>query len=321
MKTIFSSLRLIFIIIIFSIFFVNKSYSQGVGISDAAITPDASSMLEIRSTSKGVLVPRMTTTNRTAITSPANGLLVYDTDLQSFYYYNSGWKSIYSSSNSGILIGVRVLTSGTSYTPTAGTNAILVKVVGGGGGGGGMGNCSSNAGASGGGGAGGYSERYYTTAGKTFTYSVGVGGVAGASGNSVTASVSSTFTDGTSSISGGSGSGGATMTAATTVANAIGGTGGTSTGGTLNVPGSDGGFGLRISATCIFSGSGGYSQLGSGGVGVATGPATSSIAGNSGDNYGAGGSGAVNLKTNGGGAGAVNGGNGSAGVVIIYEYK
>lgn len=43
-------------------------------------TIDASSMLDIQSTTKGVLVPRMTKTQRNAISSPATGLMIYQTD-------------------------------------------------------------------------------------------------------------------------------------------------------------------------------------------------------------------------------------------------
>jgi len=51
-------------------------------------TPDASSALEISATDKGLLTPRMTTAQRTAIASPAIGLLVYDTDTKSLWSYD-----------------------------------------------------------------------------------------------------------------------------------------------------------------------------------------------------------------------------------------
>ncbi|KVV15718.1 hypothetical protein [Flavobacterium sp. TAB 87] len=66
-------------------------------------TPDASSILDVSSTEKGMLTPRMTTAQRTAIVTPANGLIVYDTDLRSFYYYveapTSSWVPVNSSVN------------------------------------------------------------------------------------------------------------------------------------------------------------------------------------------------------------------------------
>ncbi|MDQ2769447.1 MAG: hypothetical protein M3Y54_02975, partial [Bacteroidota bacterium] len=52
-------------------------------------TPNASSVLDLVSTSKGLLVPRMTTAQRTAIASPATGLLVYQTNgTTGFYVYD-----------------------------------------------------------------------------------------------------------------------------------------------------------------------------------------------------------------------------------------
>jgi len=51
--------------------------------------PESSSILDISSSTKGLLMPRMTTAERGAITTPVNGLIVYDTDQSSFYYYDS----------------------------------------------------------------------------------------------------------------------------------------------------------------------------------------------------------------------------------------
>lgn len=55
--------------------------------------PYSASILEIRSNNKGVLFPRMTTTNRDAIASPQAGLLMYNTSTNQFNYYNgSSWQ-------------------------------------------------------------------------------------------------------------------------------------------------------------------------------------------------------------------------------------
>ncbi len=53
-------------------------------------TPDASAKLEIASTSKGFLVPRMTAAQKTAISLPATGLLIYQTDASAGFYVNTG---------------------------------------------------------------------------------------------------------------------------------------------------------------------------------------------------------------------------------------
>ena len=61
----------------------NAAYSQSVGIGTNA--PNASAALEVSSASKGVLLSRLTTQQRLAITKPAPGLLVYDLDKAAFY--------------------------------------------------------------------------------------------------------------------------------------------------------------------------------------------------------------------------------------------
>ena len=73
--------------------FTALSYAQ-VGVNTN--TPDASSALEIESTTGGILIPRMTETQRDAIVSPASGLMIYQTDQDfGFYFYNgTQWTSV-----------------------------------------------------------------------------------------------------------------------------------------------------------------------------------------------------------------------------------
>ncbi len=68
-------------------------FSQSVAINTTGAAADASSALDIQSTTKGFLVPRMTLTDRNAIASPATGLLIYQTNsTPGFYYYDgSAW--------------------------------------------------------------------------------------------------------------------------------------------------------------------------------------------------------------------------------------
>ncbi|RAJ33499.1 beta strand repeat-containing protein [Pedobacter cryoconitis] len=62
--------------------------------------PDASAQLEILSTSKGLLIPRMSLLQRNDINNPANGLLIYQTNSSSgFYFYNNGqWQRLVNNS-------------------------------------------------------------------------------------------------------------------------------------------------------------------------------------------------------------------------------
>ena len=71
---------------VFTLLFFALSMSGQVGINTT--TPDASSILDMTSTTQGMLTPRMTTAQKLAIASPANGLLVYDTDLKGYSYYD-----------------------------------------------------------------------------------------------------------------------------------------------------------------------------------------------------------------------------------------
>jgi len=83
------TLSLLFLLVV-------NSYAQ-VAINTDNTTAASSAMLDVKSTTKGVLIPRMTTAQRTAISSPANGLLVYDATTLSFWFYdsgNSGWTEL-----------------------------------------------------------------------------------------------------------------------------------------------------------------------------------------------------------------------------------
>ncbi len=99
-----------------------EANAQNVGISDAAITPDASAVLEVRSTDKGLLIPRVALTQTTVaapVTTPATSLLVFNTasvnDVTPGFYYWSGsaWIRILSGT---------VPSSGWALTGNAGTN-------------------------------------------------------------------------------------------------------------------------------------------------------------------------------------------------------
>ena len=76
--------RILFLISIISSIYLNAQ--TGIGTT----TPNASAKLEVASTNKGILIPRMTETQRDAIASPANGLLIYQTDSLPGFYVNRG---------------------------------------------------------------------------------------------------------------------------------------------------------------------------------------------------------------------------------------
>ena len=92
-----------------SLFITNCAFAQGMSVNTTGTAADASATLDVASSTKGMLVPRMTTTQRTGISSPAKGLLVYDSTLASFYY-NSGTPA----SPSWTLLGGSSLPTGTN---------------------------------------------------------------------------------------------------------------------------------------------------------------------------------------------------------------
>jgi hypothetical protein len=80
-----------FLLFLFSICCFTTQAQVGIGTN----TPDPSAVLHLQSTSKGILIPKMTSVQRTAITSPASGLLVFDTDTAAiFIYSNAAWRKI-----------------------------------------------------------------------------------------------------------------------------------------------------------------------------------------------------------------------------------
>jgi hypothetical protein len=75
------------LIILVFLFIAQYAHSQGIGIGSTN-PPHSSAALDVNSTNKGLLIPRMTTTQRVAIASPLKGLLVFDNNTSSFWFWN-----------------------------------------------------------------------------------------------------------------------------------------------------------------------------------------------------------------------------------------
>ncbi len=112
---------LLMIIFLGSMSFTEVS-AQNMGISNTAITPDPSSILELRSNDKGLLIPRMTTTERNNIPSPINGLMIYNSITNSFNFYDGIiWKEFVAAAgtvNSVSGSANRISIGGSSSDPT-----------------------------------------------------------------------------------------------------------------------------------------------------------------------------------------------------------
>jgi Uncharacterized conserved protein (DUF2190) len=88
----------------------------GIGIAN----PEETAILDLSSTTRGALIPRLTTTQQTAISSPATGLLLWNTDSAALCEYTAGaWRKVDRSGGSGTVTSVATglgLTGGTITT-------------------------------------------------------------------------------------------------------------------------------------------------------------------------------------------------------------
>jgi hypothetical protein len=90
-----ASKQLVIKLIILLSIYTFQSFSQGVGINTSGLSADVSSILDISSTSQGLLIPRMTTTQRNNIASPATSLLIFNITTNCFEaYVNGTWYSV-----------------------------------------------------------------------------------------------------------------------------------------------------------------------------------------------------------------------------------
>ena len=101
---------------------IDNSGNLGIGTS----SPSASAILDVSSSSKGILIPRMTASQRSAISSPTTGLLIFQTDAPSdFYYYNgSTWVSLREPNWTSAGTIQSVGWSATTTAPTIGTTTV-----------------------------------------------------------------------------------------------------------------------------------------------------------------------------------------------------
>ena len=136
----------LFFLLIASTLTFKNLHSQGVTIGSNN-PPDASAVLDLQSTQKGLLLPRLTTVQRNAIQLPSRALVIYNTDNECIEgYFPGGWKALQCDCNSappspsvisgptlacpadtGLLFSIAPVTGATSYLWTIGSNDTLIS--------------------------------------------------------------------------------------------------------------------------------------------------------------------------------------------------
>ena len=97
-------MKKLFMIVKYILFFNIALAQQGVAITTDGSSPDNSAILDIKSNSKGVLIPRLSGLQKNSIVSPALGLMIYQTDgAAGLYYYNgSTWMGLSTAQGGGM---------------------------------------------------------------------------------------------------------------------------------------------------------------------------------------------------------------------------
>jgi len=81
-------------------------FTQSLAINTDGSSADSSAILDVKSSSKGMLIPRTSSTSRLTINNPANGLILYDSTTSTFWYYSgAAWNEIIPGNNNWSLTG------------------------------------------------------------------------------------------------------------------------------------------------------------------------------------------------------------------------
>lgn len=105
-----------------SILFLQTANTQNVGISDNGSTPFEGAILDLNSTTKGLLIPRLTTAQRLAMPNLRAGMMVFDTDDSHFWFYTKSWQQV--SGTGWLLSGNAGTFSATDFIGTTDANAL-----------------------------------------------------------------------------------------------------------------------------------------------------------------------------------------------------
>lgn len=104
-----------------------QGWSQNVAINATGAAANSAAMLDITSTTSGLLIPRMTTTQKLAIASPVQGLTVFDITTNSYWYHNGTTWVEMGLNNGWSLTGNSGTTAGTNFLGTTDAVNLIFK--------------------------------------------------------------------------------------------------------------------------------------------------------------------------------------------------
>jgi hypothetical protein len=108
--------------------FVVAPTAHAQNVSIGSFTANASALLELVSTTKGLLIPRMTTAQKLAVVAPATGDFVFDRSFNEFYFYDgTQWVPLLSAGNGWLLTGNSGTSPGTNFLGTIDSVSHIIK--------------------------------------------------------------------------------------------------------------------------------------------------------------------------------------------------
>ncbi len=114
-----------FTILVLTIFVLSLNIAHAqVGINSNGSNPDNSAVLDVQSSTRGLLAPRMSTAQRDAINNPAAGLIIYNTNTNILELYNgTNWGAVTGENSDGIIIPPSVSTNSMSNISSGSADA------------------------------------------------------------------------------------------------------------------------------------------------------------------------------------------------------
>ncbi|MCB9169374.1 MAG: hypothetical protein H6597_08350 [Flavobacteriales bacterium] len=118
----------------FATLLIMDADAQNIGINVTGAAPNTSALLDVDATGlaannkKGLLIPRMTSAERTSIPAPATGLLVYDTTTNTFWYFDgTQWVQLGNASNDWTILGNGNTNAATNFLGTTNNVDLVIS--------------------------------------------------------------------------------------------------------------------------------------------------------------------------------------------------